>query len=454
MERERSRLSEAVWGTLLFLALMAGGCMQTKSAYSPDAGRTVESRPGALQFDIEGAAAREGGRTGISVQVSVPVGALPAARRRDAPAEYLVSIIGRDEGGGYVFDTTLTGTVSPGRPPSGAAERRDRYRVFFPAEGGAYLIDAFLEMENRDEPAERTVGVHVPSSDELPALSAITLTRSDDPLVVYALPAGRPDLEARATVFGAAGDEESELIWRLARLETDTARAEPPHWLTPNRAMITYRGVDVNARDTLLTRRTQVTGSETAQFDLPKLEEGVYWLEAQLASRSTERFLTVLPPEHPRVGGLEEMISALAYIANEEEWVHIHSGTTPAERKKRFDAYWGTLLPERAKARETIERYYERVEEANRRFSSFKAGWKTDRGMAYILFGEPLMVERRPDGITWRYTYNTDNPYGRLVFERVRLRELPYEQYVLQRQGYLAEAWREAREQWREGRAP
>ena len=43
-----------------------------------------------------------------------------------------------------------------------------------------------------------------------------------------------------------------------------------------------------------------------------------------------------------------------------------------------------------------MEEYYSRVEYANKNFSHYQAGWKTDMGMVFILFGSPNNVERHP----------------------------------------------------------
>ena len=77
-----------------------------------------------------------------------------------------------------------------------------------------------------------------------------------------------------------------------------------------------------------------------------------------------------------------------------------------------------------------MRRYYARVEEANLRFSAFKPGWKTDRGMVYVRYGEPDTTISSPpnmDGVppaneTWVYFRAGEKPLfyrhhrDRLVF--------------------------------------
>jgi len=43
-----------------------------------------------------------------------------------------------------------------------------------------------------------------------------------------------------------------------------------------------------------------------------------------------------------------------------------------------------------------MEEYYRRVDFANANFGTFIEGWKTDRGMVYIVLGPPNDIERHP----------------------------------------------------------
>jgi hypothetical protein len=48
------------------------------------------------------------------------------------------------------------------------------------------------------------------------------------------------------------------------------------------------------------------------------------------------------------------------------------------------------MIGDSDRARRIAALYYRRTAAANRLFSNYKAGWKTPRGMIYILFGPPL----------------------------------------------------------------
>ena len=65
----------------------------------------------------------------------------------------------------------------------------------------------------------------------------------------------------------------------------------------------------------------------------------------------------------------------------------------PKQQKLAVDRFWLSNIKNTNKAIQIIELFYERVEEANKQFSNYKEGWKTDMGMMYILFGPPWYVE-------------------------------------------------------------
>ena len=87
---------------------------------------------------------------------------------------------------------------------------------------------------------------------------------------------------------------------------------------------------------------------------------------------------------------------------------------------------------------------------ANKLFSTFKEGWKTDRGMMYVIFGEPDEVIRNGREEVWYYTKGPDN--DKLLFSFSMIRS-PYaeRQYVLKRDPNLSDPWMKAVKYWRQG---
>lgn len=85
----------------------------------------------------------------------------------------------------------------------------------------------------------------------------------------------------------------------------------------------------------------------------------------------------------------------LIYIANQEDIDKIQAGQTEVERLTRFEEYWKKQDPTASTVRnEAFEDYYARIEQANKRFKSYTEGWLTDMGRVFIIYGEPMNVER------------------------------------------------------------
>jgi len=199
---------------------------------------------------------------------------------------------------------------------------------------------------------------------------------------------------------------------------------------------------------------------------MPPLKKGNYRVEI-LALRNNKlgvdesnryilkqvRDLSVKADNFPSLSSFDQMVSTLTYIARENELRTIMQAPTAQEKKRRFDAFWGGLVKNKSRAKNLVKQYYSRVEEANLFFTSHKEGWKTDRGMIYIILGSPLYVERQPDSEIWHYSYGDNDPLSNIHFRRVRLsnNQTGFDNYVMFRRTYYERPWIRALERWRTG---
>ena len=121
--------------------------------------------------------------------------------------------------------------------------------------------------------------------------------------------------------------------------------------------------------------------------------------------------------------------------------------------KNAIDRFWLSNVRNSNKAREVISLFYERVEEANKQFSNFKEGWKTDTGMMYILFGPPMYVNSYTNQMVWSYSYNREDPESNFIFDRPKLKTkfYPFDNYVLRRSNYYYNVQRRQVERWLSG---
>jgi GWxTD domain-containing protein len=97
------------------------------------------------------------------------------------------------------------------------------------------------------------------------------------------------------------------------------------------------------------------------------------------------------------ISDIDKAIEQLRYVARPSEMDYMKEATDPEDRKRRFLEFWSKRDPDPTTSRnELLEEYYQRVDYCNKNFGHYLDGWRTDRGMVYIRFGQPDNVERRP----------------------------------------------------------
>ena len=102
-------------------------------------------------------------------------------------------------------------------------------------------------------------------------------------------------------------------------------------------------------------------------------------------------------------------------------------------------------------SRELIRVYYNRVLYSNLYFSSYKEGWKTDRGMIYVIFGPPDLLEKNADEEIW--SYRSRRSSSKLEFRFIRnTTALSFEDFILDRNSSSTAIWGEAVESWKRGK--
>jgi hypothetical protein len=102
------------------------------------------------------------------------------------------------------------------------------------------------------------------------------------------------------------------------------------------------------------------------------------------------------------------------------------------------------------KARELIKVYYNRVFFSNFFFTSYKPGWKTDRGMIFIVYGPPQQVKVTPTQEKWIYFKNNFSTSVTFTFDFVPS-SYTHDNYILQRSDNYDSYWRLAVDSWRKG---
>jgi len=175
--------------------------------------------------------------------------------------------------------------------------------------------------------------------------------------------------------------------------------------------------------------------------------DGFYHICADTASTAG---YTIFVTTHgfPLVNAPQDLVSPLRYISSLKEW---DTFTSSHDKRKAVERFWTDAAGGRDRARDAIAGYYGRVESANRHFSSYTEGWKTDRGLVHIIFGTPTTIRKSDTGETW--TYGEETNLMSLTFTFVK-REDPFSDndMVLRRDPQLKSAWYRNVESWRNGR--
>ncbi len=456
----------------LAAACTLAACSGSARLDSADAGRTLVYEPGLPDFDLEAIGTWQDGEPGIDVYLGLPRISLVYVRMQgayEARYERAIRLFDR-ESRDLVAEQLDRDTIRVADYEATQSYRPVLQTTRLDVPPGDYVVEVTVTDEVTDKHAVRRQAVALvgPGAGR-PHLSRMRLearrgAAGFEPVVSLHVPSGMDSLRTIVELSHLSPEADVDVSMRLVRFVTDTTVASPPYWLSPSHGALAYRGIEYDARDTLQVSRRRledVADAATVEFDLPELSPGVYRivLRADVPTRSGEvvrldetRDFSVKPPAFPHLALLEELVEALAYIAFEDEIAHIASAPDAQEMKRRFDAFWGMLVPNRQVAANLVKHYYERVEEANLFFTTYKEGWKTDRGMVYVVLGPPLQVETRADVEVWYYSFGDRDPTSTFVFDRVRTltREDLFEQYVLQRRSYYQFAWTEAVDRWRD----
>lgn len=87
------------------------------------------------------------------------------------------------------------------------------------------------------------------------------------------------------------------------------------------------------------------------------------------------------------------------------------------------------------------------MELANKYFTSYKEGWKTDQGMAFIVFGLPDEIRKTSQNEIWYYK----DSRTKFVFIKKGSIYAPH-YYTLMRDGRFTQLWYNAIDLWRKAR--
>jgi len=187
-----------------------------------------------------------------------------------------------------------------------------------------------------------------------------------------------------------------------------------------------------------------VSGKTAFQFHEEK--PGFYFIQTD--TTSVYGLGMVNPGAHyPYIKTSETMVKPLVYLCSTEEFETLSNSTN---KKLSVDRFWLECGKNESRARELIRIYYNRTLYANIYFTSYTQGWKTDRGMIYLIFGPPKSVKKYPDKEIWIYSDRMQYKVLQFVFNRAKN---PYtdNDYILERHIDFKKFWFASIKSWRAG---
>jgi GWxTD domain-containing protein len=176
-------------------------------------------------------------------------------------------------------------------------------------------------------------------------------------------------------------------------------------------------------------------------------KEGFYLLRTD-TTRNFGAVLNVFSANFPKSATPTEMLEPIRYLTSAKEFKKLQK---EPNRKIAIDKFWLNRTGNIARAKELIRIYYTRQKLANKYFTSYKEGWKTDKGMIYMIYGDPTIVYKSDKLEKWIYGENQTNAGLIFLFER-NIKSIYQNDYILTRSVNYKASWYQAVDTWRNGR--
>jgi GWxTD domain-containing protein len=191
---------------------------------------------------------------------------------------------------------------------------------------------------------------------------------------------------------------------------------------------------------------------ETIEFNsgepLVLEKEGTYVLLDENNGVKNGFGFLVVNNRYPRLTKEEELVEPLVYMSTNDE---INSFKNTEELKNALDLYFLAMTSgNQSLAKQIIKSFYRRVEKANKLFTSYKEGWKTDKGMIYLILGPPSRIQRNGQREVWLYSQSAN--FSEIIFTFYRKQnQFSEDHYELVRYPEYGAYWYPFVEAWRTG---
>lgn len=176
-------------------------------------------------------------------------------------------------------------------------------------------------------------------------------------------------------------------------------------------------------------------------------EKSLYYI-CRDTSESYGIGLVTVDPRYPRLTRPESLAKPPIYISTTSEVNDLYASS---DAKRALDRYWlGLTSGNQTVAKRAIRLYYRRVETANKLYTTYKEGWKTDKGMVYVIMGAPDKQQRSKDKEIWTYAKRGQYQEINFTFTK-RPNQFVEDHYELNRYVEYQPIWFPVVEAWRSG---
>lgn len=183
------------------------------------------------------------------------------------------------------------------------------------------------------------------------------------------------------------------------------------------------------------------------RLDFTAAQKGFYHFQLDTAKRDGLTLFN-FSETFPEVKKVDELIPPLRFLTTKNEFFDLSSNEN---KKTAIDKFWLGCSNSTERSKELIRKFYTRVKEANSNFTSYVEGWKTDRGMIYLIQGPPNIIYR--DGTRENWIYGEENSVNSVTYLFSKVSN-PFtdNDYELERSPSFKQLWFASVDSWRSGR--
>lgn len=435
-------------------------------------GADINYKPGFPEFYINafGFISDEQAPT-IEVATNIIKGSLTYTQNNDSLSANVnidIQVVDLQDGENIIQSKRLSKTIQTADKNVSSSTETVRIKYSQEVPPSAYKIIVVVEDEKSGNKLSQTAETYIPKKEEKGyTLSAIQMHGKDkgdktwEPIAGYNVEGKTDSLRFIFQVISPKSSTPLTLNGRLVKFDSDTSYPRSMSQPNYSSSSIEYKGIDFDDETEIQSNRRVLSdySSTFVEYKFENKERGNYRFEVTTKRENDEeeqfkaRAFGIKSANYPAVKSTRELAKPLVYLMNDDEYEEMMAISDKDSLKQAIDRFWLKNIGNKQTARRVIQLFYTRVEEANKQFSNFKEGWKTDRGMIYILFGNPFYTRDRLKRVTWYYSYNNSDPEYQFRFEQPKIKNqyYPFDHFILERKNYYHNRYYYQKQMWLSG---